>query len=35
MKSKIYVETLVIGYLASWPSGDLIVAAPQKITRDR
>jgi hypothetical protein len=34
MKSKVYVETTVIGYLTSWPSGDLIVAARQKITRD-
>jgi hypothetical protein len=34
MKSKVYVETSVIGYLTSWPSGDLIVAARQKITRD-
>ncbi|MBI1829893.1 MAG: hypothetical protein HYR84_00415 [Planctomycetes bacterium] len=24
----------MIGYLTSWPSGDLIVAARQKITRD-
>ncbi len=34
MKPKVYVETSVIGYLTSWPSGDLIVAARQKITRD-
>lgn len=34
MKAKCYVETSVIGYLTSWPSGDLIVAARQKITRD-
>jgi hypothetical protein len=34
MKPKAYVETSVIGYLTSWPSGDLIVAARQKITRD-
>jgi len=34
MKPKVYIETSVIGYLTSWPSGDLIVAARQKITRD-
>lgn len=34
MKPKVYVETSVIGYLTSWPSGDLIVAGRQKITRD-
>src|SRR5271163_2347769 len=34
MKPKVYVETSVIGYLTSWPSGDLIVAARQKITCD-
>jgi len=34
MKPKVYVETTVIGYLTSWPSGDLIVAGRQKITRD-
>jgi hypothetical protein len=34
MKPTVYVETSVIGYLTSWPSGDLIVAARQKITRD-
>ena len=34
MKPKVYVETSVIGYLTSWPSGDLIVAARQKITHD-
>ena len=34
MKPKVYVETSVIGYLTNWPSGDLIVAARQKITRD-
>jgi hypothetical protein len=34
VKPKVYVETSVIGYLTSWPSGDLIVAARQKITRD-
>jgi hypothetical protein len=34
MKLKVYVETTVVGYLTSWPSGDLIVAGRQKITRD-
>src|SRR5215212_7077317 len=34
MNPKAYIETSVIGYLTSWPSGDLIVAARQKITRD-
>src|SRR5450755_911096 len=34
MKPMVYIETSVIGYLTSWPSGDLIVAARQKITRD-
>ena len=34
MKPKVYVETTVIGYLTSWPSGDLVVAGRQKITRD-
>ena len=34
MKPTVYIETSVIGYLTSWPSGDLIVAARQKITRD-
>ena len=34
MKPKVYVETSVIGYLTSWPSGDLIIAGRQKITKD-
>jgi len=34
MKPKVYVETSVLGYLTSWPSGDLVVAGRQKITRD-
>jgi hypothetical protein len=34
MKPTVYVETSVIGYLTSWPSGDLVVAARQKITHD-
>jgi predicted nucleic acid-binding protein len=34
MKPRVYVETTVVGYLTSWPSGDLVVAGRQKITRD-
>jgi predicted nucleic acid-binding protein len=34
MKPKVYVETSVLSYLTSWPSGDLLVAARQKVTRD-
>jgi predicted nucleic acid-binding protein len=34
MKPKVYVETSVVSYLTAWPSGDLIVAGRQKITRD-
>ena len=34
MKPKVYVETSVLGHLTSWPSGDLVVAGRQKITRD-
>jgi predicted nucleic acid-binding protein len=34
MKPRVYVETSVLGYLTSWPSGDLIVAGRQKVTRD-
>lgn len=34
MKPRVYVETTVVGYLTSWPSGDLIFAGRQKITRD-
>ena len=34
MKPRVYVETTVLGYLTSWPSGDLLVASRQKITRD-
>lgn len=34
MKSKVYVETSVISYLASRPSRDLIIAANQQITQD-
>jgi len=34
MKPRVYVETTVLGYLTAWPSGDLVVAGRQKITRD-
>lgn len=34
MKPTVYVETSVLGYLTSWPSGDLVVAGRQKVTRD-
>jgi predicted nucleic acid-binding protein len=34
MKRSVYVETSVLGYLTTWPSGDLIVAGRQKITLD-
>ncbi len=34
MKPRVYVETSVLGYLTSWPSGDLVLAGRQKITRD-
>ncbi len=34
MKPRVYVETTVLGYLTSWPSGNLVVAGRQKITRD-
>lgn len=34
MKPRVHVETTVIGYLTSWPSGDLVVAGRQKITSD-
>ncbi len=34
MKPRVYVETSVLGYLTSWPSGDLVFAGRQKITRD-
>jgi predicted nucleic acid-binding protein len=34
MKPRVYVETTVLGYLTTWPSGDLVVAGRQKITRD-
>lgn len=34
MKSTVYLETSVIGYAASRPSRDLIIAGRQQITRD-
>ena len=34
MKPKVYLETSVISYLASWPSRDLIVAANQQLTQE-
>lgn len=34
MKPKVYIETTIAGYLTGWPSGDLVVAAHQKITRE-
>ena len=34
MKAKVYLETTVVSYLAARPSGDLVVAACQQITRD-
>ena len=34
MKPNLYVETTVVSYVAARPSGDTIVAAHQRITRD-
>ena len=34
MKSKVYIETTVISYLAARPSRDLIVAGHQQITHE-
>jgi hypothetical protein len=34
MKSTVYLETSIIGYLTSRPSRDLITAANQQLTRD-
>ncbi len=34
MKSTVYLETTIIGYLASWPSRDLITAANQQLTHE-
>ena len=34
MRSKVYIETSIIGYLTSWPSRDLITAANQRLTHD-
>src|SRR3989304_2414247 len=33
MKSKVYVETTVISYLAASPSRDIVVAARQQLTK--
>jgi len=34
MKPKVYIETSIVSYLTARPSGDLIVAAHQKVTQD-
>jgi|SRR5262245_25936136 len=34
MKARVYVETMIISYLAASPSRDLVVAAHQQITRE-
>lgn len=34
MKSRVYIETSVISYLAAWPSRDLIIAANQQLTQE-
>ena len=34
IKSSVYLETTIPGYLTSWPSRDLIVAGHQQITRE-
>jgi hypothetical protein len=34
MKSTVYLETTIIGYLTSRPSRDLVTAANQQLTRD-
>ena len=34
MKSKVYVETTVVSYLAAWPSRDVVVAGHQQVTHD-
>lgn len=34
MRSTVYLETTIIGYLASWPSRDLITAANQQLTHE-
>jgi hypothetical protein len=34
MKRSVYIETLIISYLASYPSRDLIAAAHQRITHE-
>lgn len=34
MKSKVYIETTIVSYLAARPSRDLIIAAHQQITQE-
>ncbi len=34
MKSKVYLETSIVSYLASRPSRDILVAANQQVTRE-
>ena len=34
MKSKVYIETSVISYLAARPSRDILVAANQQVTQE-
>jgi len=34
MKPTVYIETSIVSYLTARPSGDLIVAAHQKVTQD-
>jgi len=34
MKSKVYLETTIVSYLAARPSRDLIIAAHQQVTQD-
>lgn len=34
MKPTVYLETSILGYVASRPSRDLVTAANQQITRD-
>jgi hypothetical protein len=34
MKAKVYIETTIPSYLAARPSGDLLIAGHQKISRD-
>lgn len=34
MKSKVYVETTIVSYLAASPSRDIVLAAHQQLTRE-